>query len=162
MRPLWGAAVSGRPTESKSLTKSGGSAPRPLSCTPVMSVMSVMSCPSYVTLGCTVMSCHVCHVILRCTGMHGISRGCTGLHWITRGLHWITRGCTGISRGSHGDHTGMHGDLAGSHSCVVCCAEHFLGMHKNDVSPQDVFRLQKGSAADRRVIAEYCIQVCCE
>ena len=39
-------------------------------------------------------------------------------------------------------------------------AEHFLGMRKNDVSPNDVFRLQRGSAADRRVIAEYCIQDC--
>ena len=38
-------------------------------------------------------------------------------------------------------------------------AEHFTGLRKNDVSPNDVFRLQKGSAADRRVIAEYCVQV---
>jgi hypothetical protein len=38
-------------------------------------------------------------------------------------------------------------------------AEHFLGDRKHDVSPADVFRLQRGSSADRRVIAEYCIQV---
>jgi hypothetical protein len=38
-------------------------------------------------------------------------------------------------------------------------AEHFLGDRKHDVSPSDVFRLQRGTAADRRVIAEYCVQV---
>jgi DNA polymerase elongation subunit (family B) len=36
----------------------------------------------------------------------------------------------------------------------------FMDMRKNDVSPQDIFRLQKGSAADRRVVAEYCVQDC--
>lgn len=39
-------------------------------------------------------------------------------------------------------------------------AEHFIGLRKNDVSPNDVFRLQRGSAADRKVIAEYCLQDC--
>ena len=39
-------------------------------------------------------------------------------------------------------------------------AEHFTGLRKNDVSPNDVFRLQRGSAADRKVIAEYCLQDC--
>ena len=39
-------------------------------------------------------------------------------------------------------------------------ALHFTGDKKNDVSPADIFRLQKGSAADRRVVAEYCIQDC--
>lgn len=39
-------------------------------------------------------------------------------------------------------------------------AEHFLGDRKNDVSPNDIFRLHKGNSADRRVVAEYCIQDC--
>lgn len=39
-------------------------------------------------------------------------------------------------------------------------AHHFMGMNKNDVSPQDIFRLQKGTADDRQVIASYCIQDC--
>ena len=38
-------------------------------------------------------------------------------------------------------------------------AQHFTGQAKHDVSPQDIFRLQRGSDADRRVIAEYCVQV---
>ncbi|KAG2424901.1 hypothetical protein HXX76_014059 [Chlamydomonas incerta] len=39
-------------------------------------------------------------------------------------------------------------------------AEHFLRDKKNDVSPNDIFRLHRGSAADRRTVAEYCIQDC--
>lgn len=39
-------------------------------------------------------------------------------------------------------------------------AHHFLGMNKNDVHPNDIFRLQKGSSADRKVVAEYCVQDC--
>jgi DNA polymerase elongation subunit (family B) len=39
-------------------------------------------------------------------------------------------------------------------------AHHFIGLNKNDVHPSDIFRLQKGSDEDRRVIAEYCIQDC--
>jgi DNA polymerase elongation subunit (family B) len=39
-------------------------------------------------------------------------------------------------------------------------AHHFIGLNKHDVHPSDIFRLQKGSDADRRVIAEYCIQDC--
>ena len=39
-------------------------------------------------------------------------------------------------------------------------ANHFMGMNKNDVSPQEIFQLQKGSAADRGRIAAYCIQDC--
>ena len=34
------------------------------------------------------------------------------------------------------------------------------GMAKDDVSPQDIFRLTKGSATDRAVVAKYCIQDC--
>lgn len=39
-------------------------------------------------------------------------------------------------------------------------AEHFLGDRKNDVSPKEIFALQRGSSADRKRIAEYCIQDC--
>lgn len=39
-------------------------------------------------------------------------------------------------------------------------AAHFIGMQKNDVTPQDIFRLQKGTSADRCVVAKYCIQDC--
>lgn len=39
-------------------------------------------------------------------------------------------------------------------------AELFTGDRKNDVSPADIFRLQRGSAADRGVIAAYCAQDC--
>ena len=37
-------------------------------------------------------------------------------------------------------------------------AELYLGQKKNDVSPKDIFKLQKGTAKDRKIIAEYCIQ----
>jgi DNA polymerase delta subunit 1 len=39
-------------------------------------------------------------------------------------------------------------------------ANHFLKMNKHDVSPQDIFRLFKGSAQDRAVVADYCVQDC--
>jgi DNA polymerase elongation subunit (family B) len=39
-------------------------------------------------------------------------------------------------------------------------ANHFMNMNKHDVSPQDIFRLFKGSADDRAIIADYCIQDC--
>jgi DNA polymerase elongation subunit (family B) len=34
------------------------------------------------------------------------------------------------------------------------------GMAKDDVSPQDIFRLTNGSSADRAIVAKYCIQDC--
>ena len=34
------------------------------------------------------------------------------------------------------------------------------GMAKDDVTPQDIFRLSKGSASDRAIVAKYCIQDC--
>lgn len=34
------------------------------------------------------------------------------------------------------------------------------GVAKDDVSPQDIFRLSNGTAADRAVVAKYCIQDC--
>lgn len=39
-------------------------------------------------------------------------------------------------------------------------AEHFTGSKKDDVSPADIFRLHRGSAEDRAIIAAYCIQDC--
>ena len=39
-------------------------------------------------------------------------------------------------------------------------ANHFMGLNKNDVSPQEIFALQKGDANDRNRIASYCIQDC--
>lgn len=39
-------------------------------------------------------------------------------------------------------------------------AYHFMGQNKNDVTPQEIFELQKGDANDRKVIAEYCVQDC--
>lgn len=39
-------------------------------------------------------------------------------------------------------------------------AHHFMNMNKNDVSPNDIFRLYRGNAADRKVIAQYCVQDC--
>jgi DNA polymerase elongation subunit (family B) len=34
------------------------------------------------------------------------------------------------------------------------------GMAKDDVTPQDIFRLSKGTSAERAVVAKYCIQDC--
>lgn len=39
-------------------------------------------------------------------------------------------------------------------------ASHFIGMKKDDISPQDIFRLQKGDSRDRNTIARYCLQDC--
>jgi len=39
-------------------------------------------------------------------------------------------------------------------------ANHFMKMNKHDVHPSDIFRLQQGSSADRKVIADYCVQDC--
>ena len=39
-------------------------------------------------------------------------------------------------------------------------AHHFTGENKNDVTPNEIFALQKGSADDRRRVAEYCLQDC--
>jgi DNA polymerase elongation subunit (family B) len=36
----------------------------------------------------------------------------------------------------------------------------FWCMVKDDVSPQDIFRLHKGSAGDRAIVAKYCLQDC--
>ncbi len=39
-------------------------------------------------------------------------------------------------------------------------AMHFTGQKKRDVSPQDIFRLQEGTAEDRATVADYCVQDC--
>ena len=39
-------------------------------------------------------------------------------------------------------------------------AEHFIKDVKDDVSPAQIFALQKGSADDRAIVAKYCIQDC--
>ena len=39
-------------------------------------------------------------------------------------------------------------------------ANHFMKMNKHDVSPNDIFKLQRGTSADRQVIAQYCAQDC--
>ena len=39
-------------------------------------------------------------------------------------------------------------------------ATHFMKMKKHDVHPTDIFRLQKGTAKDRAIIASYCAQDC--
>ncbi len=39
-------------------------------------------------------------------------------------------------------------------------ASHFMGMNKHDVSPADIFKFYKGTAKDRSIIADYCIQDC--
>lgn len=39
-------------------------------------------------------------------------------------------------------------------------AKHFTGQEKDDVSPGDIFRLQKGTSTDRAIVAKYCVQDC--
>lgn len=34
------------------------------------------------------------------------------------------------------------------------------GLAKDDVTPQDIFRLQKGSSSDRAIVGKYCVQDC--
>ena len=39
-------------------------------------------------------------------------------------------------------------------------ANHFMGLNKHDVSPNDIFSLFRQGSGERKVIAEYCIQDC--
>ena len=39
-------------------------------------------------------------------------------------------------------------------------ASHFMKKNKNDLHPNDIFKMFKGSSQDRKIIAEYCIQDC--
>lgn len=50
--------------------------------------------------------------------------------------------------------------IRGDHSALNQCKNIKWGMAKDDVTPQDIFRLTKGSAADRAKVAKYCIQDC--
>jgi len=59
-------------------------------------------------------------------------------------------------------------DTNGSYNIIVIQGHEHIedikhirwGMAKDDVSPQDIFRLSKGSASDRAIVAKYCIQDC--
>lgn len=50
--------------------------------------------------------------------------------------------------------------IQGDHSALRSYKNIKWGMAKDDVTPQDIFRLAKGSAADRARVAKYCIQDC--
>ena len=40
------------------------------------------------------------------------------------------------------------------------CKKYKASLVKDDIHPEDIFRLWKGSSSDRRIVAEYCIQDC--
>lgn len=52
--------------------------------------------------------------------------------------------------------------IAGHHDISSVASKKTIkwGMAKDDVTPQDIFRLSKGSAEDRAIVAKYCIQDC--
>ena len=52
--------------------------------------------------------------------------------------------------------------IKGKHPIREVAGEKYVkwGMAKDDVTPQDIFRLSKGSSADRAIVAKYCIQDC--
>ena len=50
--------------------------------------------------------------------------------------------------------------IRGDHSALRSYKNIKWGMAKDDVTPQDIFRLTKGSSADRARVAKYCIQDC--
>jgi len=50
--------------------------------------------------------------------------------------------------------------IRGDHSALRSHKNIKWGMAKDDVTPQDIFRLTRGSSADRALIAKYCIQDC--
>ena len=51
--------------------------------------------------------------------------------------------------------------VAGHHGALADIGKSVRwGMAKDDVTPQDIFRLANGSAADRAIVAKYCIQDC--
>lgn len=50
--------------------------------------------------------------------------------------------------------------IDGHETALVSAKSVKWGMAKDDVSPQDIFRLTRGSAADRAIVAKYCIQDC--
>jgi len=50
--------------------------------------------------------------------------------------------------------------IAGDHSALRSHKSIKWGMAKDDVTPQDIFRLTRGTASDRARVAKYCIQDC--
>ncbi len=50
--------------------------------------------------------------------------------------------------------------IIGGHHDVESGKSIKWGMAKDDVSPQDIFRLTRGTSADRAIVAKYCIQDC--
>ena len=50
--------------------------------------------------------------------------------------------------------------IEGDHSALNSHKNIKWGMAKDDVSPQDIFRLSKGTAAEKARVAKYCIQDC--
>jgi len=50
--------------------------------------------------------------------------------------------------------------IDGDHTTIDMTKSIRWGMAKDDVSPQDIFRLANGSSADRAIVAKYCIQDC--
>jgi DNA polymerase elongation subunit (family B) len=50
--------------------------------------------------------------------------------------------------------------IDGHESSLVKAKNVKWGMAKDDVSPQDIFRLSRGSSSDRSIVAKYCIQDC--
>jgi len=50
--------------------------------------------------------------------------------------------------------------LEGHEDALLSAKNIKWGMAKDDVSPQDIFRLTRGSSADRAIVAKYCIQDC--
>ena len=63
---------------------------------------------------------------------------------------------------SEGEHSGKKFIIVdGNHTLVQ--GDHSVwqwGLAKDDVSPSDIFRLQKGDDSDRAIIAKYCVQDC--
>ena len=59
-------------------------------------------------------------------------------------------------------------EVTNTYNIIVIAGRHEIettksikwGMSKDDVTPQDIFRLTKGSSADRAIVAKYCIQDC--
>ena len=51
--------------------------------------------------------------------------------------------------------------IIGGHYTDIDTTKHVRwGMAKDDVTPQDIFRLANGSSADRAIVAKYCLQDC--
>ena len=62
-----------------------------------------------------------------------------------------------VDEGFHVEVTEEDHEILASGAASAACR---WAVVKDDVSPQDIFRLHRGSAADRAIIAAYCIQDC--